>query len=80
MQWLKEGDNKTRFYHSLANGRKARNLISSLSMDGSLTKDPNLIKIALANLYNPCTPETPKEKHGFEVGTEIPFLFRKPLG
>lgn len=51
LQWLNLGDNNTRFYHNFANRRKARNPISSLSIDGSLTEDPNHIEKALVNFY-----------------------------
>lgn len=51
VQWLKQGDNNTRFFNNLANGRKYKKLISSLTIDGSFTDDPNLIESALINFY-----------------------------
>lgn len=33
-KWLKEGDGNSKFFHQLANGRKRKNLISSLVVDG----------------------------------------------
>lgn len=41
-----------RFYHSFAKGRKSRNLISSLLIDGSLTIDPANIEEALISFYS----------------------------
>lgn len=40
LQWLKEGDGNTKFFHAVANGRKCRNLIPGLSQDGRLVSDP----------------------------------------
>lgn len=33
-KWLKEGDGNTSFFHKVANGRKRKNLISSIRVDG----------------------------------------------
>lgn len=51
IHWLKEGNNSTRFYHNFASGREAKNLISSLSITGSLIDDPNHILTPLINFY-----------------------------
>lgn len=65
IQWLKEGDNNTRFYHDFANDTKARNLISSLSIGGSLTEGPNLIETALINFYKSLFTENSKREAWF---------------
>lgn len=72
--WLKEGDNNTRLYHNFANGKESRNLIFSLSIDGSFTEDPTLIKSALVNFYKSLYTKDSKEKLGLEVGTVKPIL------
>lgn len=33
MQWLKEGDENTKYFHAVANGRKNRNFISSIRIN-----------------------------------------------
>lgn len=38
LHWLKHGDTNTSFFHKVANGRKARNFISSLNINGSLVE------------------------------------------
>lgn len=40
LQWLKEGDNNTKFFQAVANVRKCRNLIPGISQDGNLVFDP----------------------------------------
>ncbi|XP_039125244.1 uncharacterized protein LOC120261424 [Dioscorea cayenensis subsp. rotundata] len=39
LQWLKEGDDNTRFFHMVANGRKNRNFIPSINLNGTTTTD-----------------------------------------
>lgn len=39
IHWLKHGVNYTSYFHKFANGRKARNFISSLNINGSLVED-----------------------------------------
>lgn len=45
LHWLKHGENNTSFFHKAANGRKARNFISSLNIDGSIVEDLGQIVI-----------------------------------
>lgn len=42
--WLKEGDQNTKFFDTIASIRKRKNLISSLAINGSVTNDPAIIK------------------------------------
>lgn len=39
LQWLKEGDGNTKFFHAVANGRKCRNLIPGIAREGALVSD-----------------------------------------
>lgn len=38
-KWLKKGDGNTKYFHWVANGRKMKNTISSLSIQGQLVSD-----------------------------------------
>ncbi|XP_039129000.1 uncharacterized protein LOC120265177 [Dioscorea cayenensis subsp. rotundata] len=40
LQWLKEGDGNTNFFHAVANERNCQNLIPGISQDGRLVSDP----------------------------------------
>ncbi|KAK3221692.1 hypothetical protein Dsin_008717 [Dipteronia sinensis] len=42
--WLNEGDKNSKFFHSLANGRRRRNHISELSFGDGKVSDPVLLK------------------------------------
>lgn len=45
--WLLEGDNNTKFFHSIANGRKRENTIFSFTHEGEkIIGDENLLKHA----------------------------------
>ncbi|GKV45576.1 hypothetical protein SLEP1_g52642 [Rubroshorea leprosula] len=43
-KWVREGDANTRFFHRVANGRRAQNSISGLMCDGVWIEDPNAVK------------------------------------
>jgi mannosylglycoprotein endo-beta-mannosidase len=46
-KWIHEGDNNTEYFHMVANGRKRKNTIISLtSDDGKIEGDDNLLKYA----------------------------------
>ncbi|KAH7677295.1 RNA-directed DNA polymerase protein [Dioscorea alata] len=40
LQWTRDGDENTKFFHAVANGRKNRNFISRLTQDGVTFTDP----------------------------------------
>lgn len=40
LQWLKEGDENTRFFHAVAIGRRNRNFIPSIIFNGTTMTDP----------------------------------------
>ncbi|GKV26502.1 hypothetical protein SLEP1_g35790 [Rubroshorea leprosula] len=42
--WVKLGDQNTRYFHKIANGRKAHNSISGLWSDGQWVEDPEMVK------------------------------------
>lgn len=43
IQWLKEGDGNTRFFHAVSNGRKSINLIPEITYDGAEVTNPREI-------------------------------------
>ncbi|GKV13309.1 hypothetical protein SLEP1_g24337 [Rubroshorea leprosula] len=50
--WVCEGDANTRFFHRIANGRKAQNLISGLWCDGVWVEDPIQVKKEVVNYFS----------------------------
>ncbi|WMV15865.1 hypothetical protein MTR67_009250 [Solanum verrucosum] len=51
IQWLKQGDKNTRFFHRIATSHKRFNYIDQLEVDGAVTKDQAVIKEAVHNFY-----------------------------
>ncbi|GKV16991.1 hypothetical protein SLEP1_g27551 [Rubroshorea leprosula] len=51
--WVRVGDANTRFFHRVANGRKAQNQITSLMCDGSWVEEPTQRKINGLNDHSP---------------------------
>ncbi|KAK1278830.1 hypothetical protein QJS04_geneDACA022823 [Acorus gramineus] len=49
--WLKAGDSKTRFFHTLASQRRHMNRISKVEIDGHLWEDPTSIKENLVHHF-----------------------------
>lgn len=46
-EWLLKGDNNTKYFHRIANGRKRKNTIISLENEGNIIEgDENLLKHA----------------------------------
>jgi hypothetical protein len=46
-QWLLKGDSNSKYYHSIANGRKRKNIVSFLESEGNVIEgDENLLKHA----------------------------------
>ncbi|GKV50169.1 hypothetical protein SLEP1_g56882 [Rubroshorea leprosula] len=43
-RWIQEGDANTRFFHKVANGRRAQNNIAGLMSDGEWIEDPEAVK------------------------------------
>ncbi|KAH7659258.1 RNA-directed DNA polymerase protein, partial [Dioscorea alata] len=48
LQWLREGDENTKFFHAVANGRKNRNAIPRIEHDGRTCTNPKDIGTAFA--------------------------------
>lgn len=51
LQWLKDGDENTKFFHAVANGRKNRNFIPCLRRDGVELVDPKEIGKAFVERF-----------------------------
>ncbi|GKV02143.1 hypothetical protein SLEP1_g14613 [Rubroshorea leprosula] len=50
--WVKLGDANTRFFHKVANGRKAQNNIMGLICDGRWVEEPDLVKREIAKYFS----------------------------
>uniref|UniRef100_A0A2N9HVH9 Elongation factor P C-terminal domain-containing protein n=1 Tax=Fagus sylvatica TaxID=28930 RepID=A0A2N9HVH9_FAGSY len=50
--WLREGDKNTKFFHRLANSNRRYNSISSLSINGVMSTDPDAISESITNFYS----------------------------
>ncbi|XP_039135825.1 uncharacterized protein LOC120273262 [Dioscorea cayenensis subsp. rotundata] len=51
LQWVQEGDGNTKFFHSMANGRKCRNLIPGFFHKGRLISDPKEVGRMFVNRF-----------------------------
>ncbi|KAF8390326.1 hypothetical protein HHK36_024851 [Tetracentron sinense] len=51
IQWLKEGDRNTKFFHCMAKFHRKSNLISSLIVDGERKSDPKAIEDSVIEFY-----------------------------
>ncbi|KAK9283721.1 hypothetical protein L1049_011971 [Liquidambar formosana] len=51
IQWRREGDRNTKFFHAIARGRRRANLISCLEINRVKTEDPNLIKRGIVEYF-----------------------------
>jgi len=49
--WLKEGDKCTKFFHRIANSNRRSNSIESLSINGSVSSDQQVIREHVAQFY-----------------------------
>jgi len=49
--WLKEGDKCTKFFHRVANSNRRSNSIESLSINGSISSDQQVIRDHVAQFY-----------------------------
>jgi hypothetical protein len=67
--WLLKGDNNTKFFHKIANGRKRKNTIISLEHEGNIIKgDTNLLEHDTnyyAELFGP------GEEHGIHINSSM---------
>lgn len=53
IQWLKEGDNNTKFFHAYASNRRRRNMIQSLKFENNwFTNSAEIREIFVKNFKN----------------------------
>ncbi|GKV46638.1 hypothetical protein SLEP1_g53612 [Rubroshorea leprosula] len=50
-EWVKLGDQNSRFFHKMANGRKAQNSIPGLLCDGRWVEEPDMVKTEVFNFF-----------------------------
>lgn len=51
--WLKEGDKCTKFFHQLANSNRRSNAIESLSVNGYISSNQQVIRDHVTHFYEP---------------------------
>lgn len=71
LQWLKEGDGNTKFFHAVANGRKCRNLIPGFNQDGRQISDPKEIGRIFVSRF--------RQQFGTKRSSRLKMDFRKLL-
>ena len=49
--WLKEGDQNTKFFHSLANSHRQNNAVAAMMVEGNRTEDPAIIQDHFVHFY-----------------------------
>lgn len=50
--WLKQGDNNTKFFHKIANGKRCRNIVSRIqSFEGETFENPNESEKVIINFF-----------------------------
>ncbi|GKV13379.1 hypothetical protein SLEP1_g24388 [Rubroshorea leprosula] len=50
--WVRLGDQNMRYFHKIANGRKAQNSISGLWSNGQWVEDPNMVKDEMVKYFS----------------------------
>ncbi|XP_039123300.1 uncharacterized protein LOC120259908 [Dioscorea cayenensis subsp. rotundata] len=68
-QWIKEGDENTKFFHAVANGRKNRNFIPGIIHGGSRIVDPGEIGKVFAAHFN--------QHFGFQRSSRLRIDFQR---
>ncbi|KAG5594744.1 hypothetical protein H5410_035976 [Solanum commersonii] len=58
VNWLKQGDNNTKFFHRSANAHRRYNNIDELVVDGEATKNPEVITKEIEKFYQRLYTET----------------------
>lgn len=71
LQWLKEGDENTSFFHVVANSRKYRNFIPNITFDGDVLTNPKEIGKAFVARFH--------QQFGSKRSSRLLIDFRKLL-
>lgn len=58
IEWIKNGDKNTMFFHRMATAHKRNNTIESLMINGELSSDPVVIRTAIVDFYQILYKET----------------------
>ncbi|XP_078174446.1 uncharacterized protein LOC144568092 [Carex rostrata] len=69
--WLKLGDNNTRYFHAVANGRKNQNLISEIRCANIAFKEQQQIEQAVFNHYQNLLGSAPIKNRAFDLSARI---------
>ncbi|KAK3169156.1 hypothetical protein Dsin_000060 [Dipteronia sinensis] len=51
VKWLKEGDKNTKFFHTLAIGRRSVNYIGDIWVDGVMRSKPQLVRLGILDFF-----------------------------
>ena len=49
IKWIKEGDNKFKFFHRVTNGRRTKKIIKSMSEEGEALSNNDEISMEIVN-------------------------------
>lgn len=69
--WLKLGDNNTRYFHAVTNGRKNQNFISAIRCGNTTYRDQIQIEQALFNHYQSLIGSPPSQNRAFNLSGKI---------
>jgi hypothetical protein len=77
--WLKEGDKCTKFFHQIANSNRRSNSIESLSINGSISSDQQVIREHVAQFYESLFTEPLPWRPEWIILLSTPWMQLRPL-
>lgn len=69
--WLRLGDNNTRYFHAVANGRKNQNSISEIRCANITFREQQQIEQAVFNHYHNLLGSSPIQNRAFDLSAKI---------